>query len=135
MYKYKELGPLPKSNLSRHLIALTLGLSAALPYSNNADAALSVLSRANCAWGVNESVTWDPYSYNWLWTDSYHYYNGTYQHLVRSGWLYSWRSRAGHDFEGSSGWFVAGVHYRWTSSIGTYWLGSTTAYGCNPLSW
>lgn len=27
-----------------------------------------------------------PWAYNWLWTDSYHYQNGIFRHLVRTGW-------------------------------------------------
>ncbi len=119
------------NNTFRNSIRLALLFSIAFPYSSDSEAGLSLVSRANCAWGVNESISWDLSAYHWLWTDSYHYYNGDYQHLVRTGWANTWRSRAAHDFEAWGGWAVYGVHWRWTSSTGTYWMGSTTAYGCN----
>ncbi|WP_156100016.1 hypothetical protein [Nitrosococcus oceani] len=100
----------------------------------DAEAALSLFSRANCA-GVNESISWDPWASNWLWTDSYHYHNGTFKHIISTGWAYTWRSRAGHQNEGWGGWFVSGAHWRWSSSIGTYWMGSTSATDCNLSQW
>jgi len=117
----------------RAMIPATV-MALSLSPSTDAHAALSLISRANCG-GFNESISWDPFGYNWLWTDSYHYYNGYYQHLLRSGWAYTWRSYAGDQFEGWGGWYVYGVHYRWDSSIGTYWMGSTSAYDCNLLAW
>lgn len=101
---------------------------------SNAEASLSMFSRANCG-GFNESLSWDPWAYNWLWSNTYHYYNGVYQHGISTGWEYTWRSYAGHVNEGWGGWFVSGMHWRWSSSVGTYWMGSTSAVDCNLTSW
>ena len=126
----------PPARISKTLRAIVpaVGLMLSLSHAPDANASLSLISRANCG-GFNESISWDPWGYNWLWTDSYHYYNGWYQHLLRSGWAYTWRSYAGEQFEGYGGWTVYGVHYRWDPSIGTYWMGSTAAVDCNLLSW
>lgn len=109
-----------------------LTISTLVPIKD-ADAALSLLSRANCA-SFNESVSWDPWAYNWLWTDSYHYHNGIYKHIISTGWAYTWRSYAG-DHELPGGWFVSGAHWRLSSSVGVYWMGSTSAIDCNLSQW
>jgi len=123
-----------KTGKSVVLALAVAALPATLLPTNRAEAALSLFSRANCA-SINESISWDPWAYNWLWTDSYHYYNGIYRHLVRTGWEYTLRSRAGHSLEAYGGWFVSGVHWRWSSLAGVYWMGGTSAYDCNLSQW
>lgn len=110
-------------------IAVLLGT-----FSKDAAAALSMISRANC-FGFNESVSWDPLHSYYLWTTSYHYHNGTIVHITDTGWQHTWRSYAGHAIEGWGGWSVSGNHWRWSSSIGIYWMGSTSGNGCSRLTW
>lgn len=111
---------------------------AILGFVSNAEAGLSWFSRANCI--NNESISWDAWDSHWLWTNSYHYRNGYYQHCennvgsacTTNSWQYTWRAAAVHWNEGySGGWYVLGYHWRWNSSTGTYLLGRTSATGCN----
>lgn len=119
------------------LAALSMGIAPTV-----AKADLTWFSRANCI--NNESISWHAWNAEWLWTNSYHYRYGTYQHCENNvgnrctggSWQLTWRAAAVHWNEGySGGWYVFGKHWRWTSSTGTYLLGNTSATGCNPTHW
>lgn len=116
---------------------LTLPLITLISFSHIPDskAGLSWLSRANCL-SLNESITWDPFSLNWLWTYTSHFKNGVFFHGWNTGWSWTSRSYAGDsdDFFGSS-WYVWGNHYRYHPTIGTLYLGSTSAVDCNLSQW
>lgn len=125
-----------RSNVCIRLRSLVLACACALlvlacvPSSH---AALTLFSRANCI--NNESITWDPFfgSY-WLWTYSWHWQYGVYQHNLATGWEYTWRSAAIHWGEGfSGGWLVQGGHWMWVSGYGNLYLGTTSATNCNLL--
>lgn len=70
----------PNGNLRKHSrIATLLWFSlSGFTVSMNANADLSWFSRANCV--NNESITWHAFNPEWLWTNTYHYKNGTYLH-------------------------------------------------------
>lgn len=79
--------------------------------SIRADAGLkkfTMHSRANCV--NNESISWQrDYSFT-LKTVSEHYFNNELQHMLDTGWEYTWRSAAVHWGEGRGGWTVVGYH-------------------------
>lgn len=136
----------PKRNLRKHFrIAAFLGVSlSGLAASMNAHADLTWFSRANC-FSNNESISWHANNPKWLWTNSWHYYQGAFQHCENSagyicgygsGWEYTWRSAVVHQFEGYGGWGVYGEHWRWNVNLNkVVYMGTTSASGCNPTHW
>lgn len=131
--------------MKRQFISISCAALASLSIlglPTEANAALTWFSRANCI--NNESITWESFGSHWLWTNSYHYRNGYYQHCENNAsnactgnsWQLTWRAAAVHWNEGlSGGWYVLGYHWRWSSSTGTYLLGSTSATNCNATQW
>lgn len=120
---------------SRFLLAIGFLSFSFLP---NADAALYLLSRANCV--NNESITWDAaFTQHTLWTNSYHYKNGVYLHCENNvgngctgqSWQNTWRAAAIHWNEGLiGGFYVVGDHWELYGSR-VFTLGRTTAVSCN----
>jgi hypothetical protein len=71
---------------------------------------LSALSRANCS-GFNESVTWDA-SESWqMGTESFQVHDNGNTRLFETGPSTTWRSYAGCQLCGLSGWYVSGFHH------------------------
>jgi len=117
-------------------------MAVSFSFSMNVSADLTWFSRANCI--NNESITWDAWDPEWLWTNTYHYRYGVYLHCdnnvgdgcTGNAWQLTWRAAAVHWSEGfGGGYYVYGLHWRWSPSTGTYLLGSTSATGCNPTHW
>lgn len=131
----------PKENLRKYFRAasvLCVSL-AGLAASMNVNADLTWFSRANCV--NNESISWHAWNPEWLWTNTYHFKNGTYLHCdnnagnscAGNSWQQTWWGGAVHWNEGLiGGFYVIGDHWRWSASTGTYLLGRTSATGCNP---
>lgn len=83
---------------------------------------LTAISRANCAIGVNESITWDLLETNWeMYTESnqFHPLDGI-RYFDSGEDYYGWRSWAGCLNCGGSGWTVVGTHYVTASDDGTW---------------
>lgn len=101
-----------------------------LVYMTPSQAGLVWFSRANCI--NNESVTWDwPGNVYWLWTNSFHYKNGVWDHIY-SGWYNGYWAAGIHAGEGfAGGYFVMGDHYQYLSGAGVLYLGRTQTTGCN----
>lgn len=91
------------------ILSTTFGASAPASAGFNG---LTWASRANCV--NNESISWH-YGKNYLLaTTSHHYTNwSTLQHIVDTGWQYTWRSAAVHWGEGvpPTVWRVIGTHF------------------------
>ena len=100
-------------------------------YITPSQAGLVWFSRANCV--NNESISWDwPTNNHYLWTDSYHYKNGAWEPVIRTGWAWTYRSGAVHWGEGFyGGYYVVGDHWRWLSGYGVHHLGRTQTNHCN----
>lgn len=91
---------------------------------------LTIHSRANCI--NNETISWQAGVSHKLFTRSSHYYNGTLQHVIETGWQVTWRSAAVHWGEGTGGWVVLGEHYAWHPLNSTYsFLGYTHVNNCS----
>lgn len=91
-------------------------------------------SRANCL-SINESITWHHGHSYILNTDSYHYY-GTMdanqpKHIMKTGWVNTWRSADVHWTEGTGGWIVSGDHYILDKNRQPQLLGSTIVKDCS----
>ena len=112
------------------LIALMVNIG----LTEKSEAALSWFSRANCA-TLNESISWDPYAYHWLWTYTAHYKMGPLKHKWNTGWKHTWRSYAGHSDGATLGWYVKGRHWKYVPNVGVQELGWTSATDCNLGEW
>ncbi|MGH8808161.1 MAG: hypothetical protein ACREX0_09820, partial [Noviherbaspirillum sp.] len=115
--------------LKKFIVCALLGGS--FLFAAPSQAGITWFSRANCF--NNESISRDwPANNHWLWTNSYHYKNGTWEPTISTGWEYTYRSAAVHWREGFyGGYYVVGDHWRWLSWYGTQYFGRTQTNNCN----
>ena len=117
-------------------------------FIKSAEAAIRIHSRANCFANVwpgyvtNESITWDDtFTSRMFKTQSAHYENWVYKHVVHTPYLFTWNNWAGDittDWNKLSGygksWYTSGVHWIKVAGINR-WLGSTSAGACFSYGW
>ncbi len=119
---------------TKKAIVLGVAILSASSLSHAGLVATTAHSRANCV--NNESITWWlGHSFNWRVASTHYASNGGYQHVVDTGFEYTWRSAAVHWGEAYPGnsyrWQVTGYHFIDTYGNGRVPFDITYATDCS----